>query len=644
MKIFFLAASLLCACALDLLAKDPDKIQIQISLENLKLLDAAAAYKCSSIEKGRAEIVEGLQVPVIHSAVDVALNDITKACAGKSVHQACVVMIEGSPAAGVCLTDFVTSSTVPRCIIGEVLQGSEPCSERNPMDFCVVNVTMGEAKQDLRGGICGHDSQGQGIGCYTPRGAKFLQTLERDTIQPFKSVAAKITLKGMTWHNVMVRRHGGSSLCSSMNRKSKKLPLYLDFRFSKFETATAGEYISADYLPFNFSRAFLKGNSFADPSLLRQYVGSMLAEKSQMIVPPSSFARVFVNNLYIGLYTLIADPTSEEIQSVFHSKLGDEPPLLHKMYRAVRTQFANNANELGVAEGDWFFVTNETESSEDASSVVTAVHAFHQDVSGSLSPSLLAPLPCNELPGTVYEPLTSFNLFQPNNFVPIDGAPVYPWYAHALALHTALHNKTRLENPVAWREDLEKVIDIRNGPAPLLLFLAVNTALGNWDSYGQVPHNFQLFSRACSGKLSILGNDFDQIWTTRSKSMTVNWSSVTATWPLVRFVLDDPVYKKEYLLLLSRLMKSVFDLDVLNQLKTLHKFIRPYVHPDEGGEDEDVTKVLWYHGFIYIHIVQVDYDAFDDSLKEIQASFKALRQSIMKDLKKIQPKKAKEEL
>lgn len=66
-----------------------------------------------------------------------------------------------------------------------------------------------------------------------------------------------------------------------------------------------------------------------------------------------------------------------------------------------------------------------------------------------------------------------------------------------LAVFDALHAETRLSDPAAWRGDLEAVFDV----AGFLRWLAANTLIQNWDTYGVMSHNYYLYADDTTGQL-----------------------------------------------------------------------------------------------------------------------------------------------
>lgn len=100
----------------------------------------------------------------------------------------------------------------------------------------------------------------------------------------------------------------------------------------------------------------------------------------------------------------------------------------------------------------------------------------------------------------------------------------------------------------AWREALDKSFDTQR----FLKWLAVNTFIGNWDAYGLLPHNYYLYSDAKTGRIEWIPWDHNEAFKQKNQTDFGEAPSLLLTeiddkWPLVRFLLDDPIYKQIYL-------------------------------------------------------------------------------------------------
>lgn len=71
-------------------------------------------------------------------------------------------------------------------------------------------------------------------------------------------------------------------------------------------------------------------------------------------------------------------------------------------------------------------------------------------------------------------------------------------YSDVEALYTILNSDIRLSDPEQWRSDLEAVFDVDG----FLRWLATNTVIQNWDTYGGNCRNFYLYTDPSDGKIT----------------------------------------------------------------------------------------------------------------------------------------------
>lgn len=349
-------------------------------------------------------------------------------------------------------------------------------------------------------------------------------------------VAADIEFNGVTWTNVGFRLKGNSSLMSSWGEGNYKLPFKLDF--DEYEDT----YPEIDNQRFYGFKQLSFSSNWSDDSLLREKVTADIFREAGVASAQTAFYAVYVDygngSEYFGLYTAVEVIEDTVIDTQFADDSGN-------VYKPESTFAAGTFNE-----DDFDKQTNEEEAD----------------------------------------------------------------YSDILALYEALHADTRTTNPEAWRAGLEAVFDVDG----FIRWLATNQVVQNWDTYGQMEHNYYLYNDPTTGLLTWIpwdnnmaladgmgGGGFGGINRPDAAtqngenpngnqmrgglgrgSLTIDLASVTEEWPLIRFIMDDPVYHAAYVADVDEVSQTVFEPSKMAATyQTLHELIAPYV----VGENGEIT-------------------------------------------------------
>ena len=112
-------------------------------------------------------------------------------------------------------------------------------------------------------------------------------------------------------------------------------------------------------------------------------------------------------------------------------------------------------------------------------------------------------------------------------------------------LFSALHDDTRTTNPAIWRANLDAIFDTD----VFLNYLAVNTVIQNWDTYGRMPHNYYLYNNPDKSKLTWIPWDNNEALQVGNMggSLPLDFSDLNASeWPLIGYLYGDEIYKGKY--------------------------------------------------------------------------------------------------
>ncbi len=178
-------------------------------------------------------------------------------------------------------------------------------------------------------------------------------------------------------------------------------------------------------------------------------------------------------------------------------------------------------------------------------------------------------------------------------------------FSDAQALFDALHaDRTDAE---AWRSALESRIDADG----FLHWLALNTVVQDWDTYGRMPHNYYMYSDpAQGGRFTWIPWDHSFAFSSQSGALSLGMSEVSSAWPLIRYLLDDPHYVEVYRAHVAKAVEEEYDPAwAKERFQAAHDLIAPYVIGPEGE--------------IEGHTFLASDASFEDSVGELSAHVEA---------------------
>ncbi len=179
-------------------------------------------------------------------------------------------------------------------------------------------------------------------------------------------------------------------------------------------------------------------------------------------------------------------------------------------------------------------------------------------------------------------------------------------------LHRRLHSKQRTKDPELWREELEGILNVDE----YLRYLAVNTIIENWDTYGNMGHNYYLYSEPAQNETGWLVN-----WIPWDNNMALNlddWGfkpplsisldEVKNQWPLIRFLMDDPVYKRIYVDMVEETINGAFELQSVKlRYQKAYDLIKDFVLGKEGEQP----------GYTHLHIHEEGPEVFEQAFERL---------------------------
>lgn len=205
------------------------------------------------------------------------------------------------------------------------------------------------------------------------------------------------------------------------------------------------------------------------------------------------------------------------------------------------------------------------------------------------------------------------------------------------ALYTVLNSETRTTDPETWREELEAVLDVDE----FLRWLATNSVIQNWDTYGGNCRNFYLYADPSDGRIvwipwdnnfalngnmgagnrgdlpaggdAVRMNGLPENATRQfgrgvpadgivpgnltginpdagfgggmGRTLSLDLGDAGEDWPLIRYLADDPVYYEQYQGYLETVVTTSFEPTKMEETyRYYHALIEPYVTGSEGEQ------------------------------------------------------------
>ncbi|MBN2533331.1 MAG: CotH kinase family protein [Spirochaetales bacterium] len=139
-------------------------------------------------------------------------------------------------------------------------------------------------------------------------------------------------------------------------------------------------------------------------------------------------------------------------------------------------------------------------------------------------------------------------------------------------------------NAASWRSGLEGVFNVEE----FLRWLAINTGIVNFDTYGWVTKNYYVYQDLTDNGRMVwipwdmnLSLSLNNPWSVPIPSLSLD--EITTQWPLIRYLMDDPVYRDFYHQEMRIAMDGCFNESaVRNRIQQYANLIRSYVESESS--------------------------------------------------------------
>lgn len=151
------------------------------------------------------------------------------------------------------------------------------------------------------------------------------------------------------------------------------------------------------------------------------------------------------------------------------------------------------------------------------------------------------------------------------------------------SLFTALHDGVRTTDRATWRTNLEAVFDVDT----FLKYLATNTVIQNWDTYGRMTQNYYLYNDPDSGRLTWIPWDNNEALQEGKMggSLALDFSDLTSgAWPLIEYLYDDEVYGAVYGAYVEEVIDGPFETTAIQgKYSSYAALLEPYATTETPG-------------------------------------------------------------
>lgn len=330
-------------------------------------------------------------------------------------------------------------------------------------------------------------------------------------------VASTIAFNDETWDKVGIRYKGNSSLRSSWNQKSLKLPFKLEF--DQFED----EFPATNNQRFYGFKTLAFASNWGDETAMRDTITYDMLEQAGLPASETAYYDVSIDYgegpIAIGLYTLVEETDNTVIPKFF----GDDNGNIYKPEGQGATLAEGTQDQISA---DFDKQNNETEAD----------------------------------------------------------------WSDVEALYDVLHSDQRTSDPAAWRASLEKIFEVDG----FLEWLAISAEIQHWDTYGGMSHNFYLYNDPDTGKLTWISWDHNQVLESMGGrgGSALDKADTDESWPLIRFLMDDPTYYDKYIGYMRETVATdgVLDATALTtKYEQLATLLRPYVAKESSESSFDTA-------------------------------------------------------
>ena len=155
-------------------------------------------------------------------------------------------------------------------------------------------------------------------------------------------------------------------------------------------------------------------------------------------------------------------------------------------------------------------------------------------------------------------------------------------YSDVKALYDIINSDLRTSNTALWKVNLSEVFNVDI----FLKWLAANTVIQNWDTYGRMTHNFYLYNNPDDNLLCWIPWDNNEALQEGKQggALSLSMNEVGSNWPLINYLVADDEYRQIYESYLNQFVINVF---IPSKMETIYsnyfELLKNYAYAEESG-------------------------------------------------------------
>ncbi len=153
-------------------------------------------------------------------------------------------------------------------------------------------------------------------------------------------------------------------------------------------------------------------------------------------------------------------------------------------------------------------------------------------------------------------------------------------YTDVVSLYNTINSSDRNTNTVQWKSDLNTVFNVDT----FMKWLAANTVIQNWDTYGVMTHNYYLYNNPSDNKLTWIPWDNNEAFQDGKMggALSISLQEVGSNWPLIRYLMDIDEYESLYKTYVQQFVDEVFiPSSMQSTYDNYYQLLKEYAYAEE---------------------------------------------------------------